>query len=371
MSGTKLRGICACVAMALWVSGPAAAAITRGKGWVIPTGGGTLLTSETYNSTGAANLITAWDFASGTARVTFPGLAAIGGHVQVTGMAGLGAYCKVVGWVAVGSDETVDVRCFDASGVPSLSAASTPEFALLFYKENRTADSAAAYLWANLPTTASYVPHADYWWSSKGIAPQVTRSGVGRYSVLLTGMNKPGIALVTAYGTGNERCQIVSNAYLGLNSKLEIACTKPSGAASDSMFNLAYMDDAGLGTQWNQHAGAVILADRHPGVTTYWARPQYSHNSGDYTTGWVRRVAEGVYTVEIRGLAVINKTVSLVSAVGSATGYCTQDWWTGVAGSTASGGPTLARVYCYSAPFVPADLSSNLLYLTNKATPVR
>jgi hypothetical protein len=66
-----------------------------------------------YNSTGANNTITRT--AVGTYHVTFPGLTAAGGHVQVTAYGSGPERCKVGSWG--GSPVVVNVYCHNNAGV--------------------------------------------------------------------------------------------------------------------------------------------------------------------------------------------------------------------------------------------------------------
>jgi len=69
-----------------------------------------------FNSAGGANSITR--SGTGSYRVRFGGLATSRGHVQVTAYGPTSAgRCQLAGWSLSGSDQLVDVRCFDAAGV--------------------------------------------------------------------------------------------------------------------------------------------------------------------------------------------------------------------------------------------------------------
>src|SRR5262245_36631144 len=68
-----------------------------------------------------------------------------------------------------------------------------------------------AYVWANDPTSAigvPYTPHLSYQYSSTAAQSSVTRLGTGSYSVRLRYLGPYGTALVTAYGSTDDRCKI-------------------------------------------------------------------------------------------------------------------------------------------------------------------
>ena len=98
----------------------------------------------------------------------------------------------------------------------------------------------AAYLWANKPAAASYHPASAFRDSSAGIAPSVTRSGVGAYLVRLPGMPLGGSAQVTAYGRGRSECQLSSIRKTDKPQRIGVLCFKPDGDPVDSRFYLTF-----------------------------------------------------------------------------------------------------------------------------------
>jgi hypothetical protein len=75
--------------------------------------------SNTWNSTGQA--VTVASLGTGAYRVTFPGQQSFGDNAQVTAVNTSAAYCSLGGWAAVAGGVGVDVRCFNATGVPVAS----------------------------------------------------------------------------------------------------------------------------------------------------------------------------------------------------------------------------------------------------------
>jgi hypothetical protein len=142
----------------------------------------------------------------GTYTVTLPGLgsAAVGGHVQVSPIAtNIASRAQVFSWGSSGPDMSVDVLTFDGAG----NAAD--RMFLLSYTETAAAQAphlgSGAYLWANNPTAASYVPVSLYQGSNGTNAPAapitITRAGVGTYDVVLpTHLDVFGVPNVGIYG---------------------------------------------------------------------------------------------------------------------------------------------------------------------------
>ena len=77
--------------------------------------------------------------------------------------------------------------------------------------------------------------------SSAGIAPKVARSGVGRYTVTLGGMQPGGAAQVTTYGSGMNRCVVSSIPGSGSPLKIGVRCFNVDGAPDDARFGLSFV----------------------------------------------------------------------------------------------------------------------------------
>jgi hypothetical protein len=196
--------------------------------------------SYQYNSTGATNTITR--MSAGHYAVHLPGLSTARGNVQVAGKfvasTGKPAVCRALGWGPSAAELVVNVQCRNLSG-----AKADADFDLFFGQGQGLKGAGhvpVAYLDANHPTTASYAPDPLRRFSSVGLAPHVTRSGVGRYLVTLPGMPKGGAAQVTAYGTGASFCALSSIRTAGTPEQVGVRCFKPNGDRVDSEFGLSY-----------------------------------------------------------------------------------------------------------------------------------
>src|SRR4029079_10278762 len=73
------------------------------------------------------------------------------------------------------------------------------------------ARGALGYVWADQPTSPSYVPSSFYQFNSKGFTNSITRFGIGAYSVRLPGLGaSAGTVKVTTYGPVSTRCKVVN-----------------------------------------------------------------------------------------------------------------------------------------------------------------
>jgi hypothetical protein len=183
--------------------------------------------------------ITVLRSATGSYEVRMPGLGRRGGNAQVSAAkGGPAALCKVHALVRDGSDELIRVRCRDTAG--QLVDA---DFMVIFtHRVGLTGvhRPKAAYLLADRPKAASYVPTATFRYSSAGKQSRVERVRKGRYRVVLPGMARGGSAQVTAYGAGAAICQLTSIRKDGLPQRIGVACFGPSGSPVDSRFMLSY-----------------------------------------------------------------------------------------------------------------------------------
>jgi S-layer homology domain len=96
-----------------------------------------------------------------------------------------------------------------------------------------------AYVWANLPTTASYTPDTGYSFNSAGGAVSITRTGTGAYTVTFSGLSLVhGNVQVSKYNVGAGEC----HPYFWNVSSVYVRCYDASGAAVDAQFSLLFID---------------------------------------------------------------------------------------------------------------------------------
>ncbi|YAF93990.1 MAG: hypothetical protein AB3A66_15295 [Nodularia sp. CChRGM 3473] len=357
-----LAGISGILFNVCLTSVPAQAQVVRAKAWVWANQPNTALNTPytpdlnyQYNSTNATNQATRLEV--GQYRVNFPGLGTAGGTVHVSSYGG-NHHCKVVSWGSSGTTQQVRVNCFTPNGVLV-----NGRFTVLFYKESRRSTTwTDAYLWADQPTTSSYTP--TYQWNSKRTINTASRFNTGtiRYQATLTSLNVVGgTVLVTAYGSGSERCKAVNWFPSGGNTLVNVNCFNSSGNLVDTRYNLSYMTDVAIGIDVSEDTdyGGYVWAN-NPTAGFYTPDPTYQlNNTGGTNT--ITRNSLGKYTVRFPNLKPSNRTTAQVTAYGSASEYCTVNFWN----SDGSGG-TNVNVQCFNSLGNLVDTRFTLTYLTNQ-----
>lgn len=277
----------------------------------------------------------------GSYTVRLPDLGAASGVVHVTAYGATTHNCKVVNWFPIGTTQSINVRCFTASG------ALTDSLYTLSYTNPGVFAYNLAYVWANQPTTASYVPSLFYQGNSRGGTNRIDRQGTGSYLVRLPGLGRPaGHVQVTAYGGGPERCKVGSWGPNGTEQDIRVFCNAPNGGPVDTFFTLTYVRDGNvLGApvccRPDGHNTAYAWANQ-PTTATYRPAPAYQFaNFGRAIT--INRLGVGNYAVH-PPVFLGNGNVQ-VTAYGSGSAQCKVSVWTSAG----------IRVLCFTADGRPAD----------------
>lgn len=279
------------------------------------------------HSSTAVNTITR----SGVGRYTvrLPDLGAVSGTVLVTAYGPGTSNCKVLSWGPRGTAQLVSIRCFTATGV----LADTP-FTMSYTNHTGVVGSDLAYVWANQPTEASYVPSQPYQANSSGATNRIQRLGTGSYLVKLPHLGRSaGHVQVTAYGPGPERCKVVSWGPNGAEQDIRVLCNTSNGTPVDTRFTLTYVRGGNV-------LGEPICCRPDGNPTDYaWAnRPiaaSYTPNPLYQFTGFaqqitISRLATGSYAVHVPGF--LNGGNVQVTAYGSNSAQCKVNSWTPAAG---------------------------------------
>jgi hypothetical protein len=301
-----------------------------------------------YNSTGADVEISRTS--AGIYRVAFVGMAGTGGvaHARPYGSANT-AICTVANWAPSGSDQIVNVRCFDEDGTPA-----DTRFVASF--TNRTAPAGTfAFLWADQKSPAidvPYTPNGTYAYDSTGAGPQVWRQSTGVYMMLIPTVDthypvdhNDGVYQVSAYGRDPVRCEVH-----GENDEtptpIAVFCVDPDGTPTDSRFAVTYAHSRSvLGT-------AVSAGNAHPRHTvndvTDWYLTGFWNPGGAPA---IVRLGIGRYHVSFPGLALTGGHATAGSR-GNPFAYC----------HVASWSPGAATVNCFdSTTDAPVDSEFNVL----------
>jgi hypothetical protein len=211
----------------------------------------------------------------------------------------------------------------------------------------------SAFVWANNPTAASYVPSATYQWNSTSptvAVNRITRTGVGAYTVYLPGLGvASGTVLVTAYGSSKDYCKVASWGPSGTRQAINVRCYNRLGTKVNTTFTLSYSNRS-LGNR------AYVWANR-PTTASYTPSAPYQANSTG-ATNRITRSGKGNYRVILPNLGAGAGHVQ-VTAYGSGTQRCkTSDW--GPSGTNQSIG-----VRCFTVAGAAADTTFTLTYVRN------
>jgi hypothetical protein len=174
--------------------------------------------------------------------VLLPGIGGDGGSAKVSAnLASGGRRCEIESFESSGPDEIVEVRCVNGEGTPIDS-----DFRLTYMRDTGITPIAGrgwAYVLANEPTNPVYSPSADHQASSTGSPSTVFRTGVGSYTVALSGLGTPGgHAQVSSFGDVSRFCTVTLWQQLDANEEIRVRCFEVGGAAADAQFTLSFLE---------------------------------------------------------------------------------------------------------------------------------
>lgn len=266
------------------------------------------------NSAGLTNTITRSGV--GSYAVHFPGMAQ-GGTVDVTSYSNTGN-CHVGSWFRDSVGQNVSVYCYAPGGAAQDS----------YFTASFTAPAGSpgtiGYVWANLPTSASYTPSSLYQFNSTGANNTITRSGVGVYQVQLPGLGSyAGTVKVTAYGSGSQSCSVTQWGSGTTVQNVNVACVNAAGAPVDAYFTATYTN--ALAFTGRAGAANAYLWANQPSSASYTPSASYSYNSTG-GTNTITRSAPGTYTLSLPNLGGSNGDVQ-VTGYGAATQCRVLNWY--------------------------------------------
>jgi hypothetical protein len=326
----------------VWASDPTAASYTP------PT-------NYQMNSTGAgANTITR--SGTGVYTVRFTGLGVTGGVAHATAYGAGTSQCKVGSWHPSGGDQLVTVRCFTLAGAAVDSMFTAGYTNRTTWRGFDGAAAPGAYLWAGDPTSTNYTPSAIYQYNSSGAVNSVSRTGTGTYRAYLPGIGHSvtgGHPLVTAYGSGSERCKVVSHGWTSPSSTIQVnvRCFTTAGVPANTPFTLTFTDRANvLGIEHRQTAYALA---HNATAASYTPAASYLHVTQG-GTATATRVGVGVYVFKPTNVNLATGTVH-VRASGWDGQFCKVITWS-------AGGIT---VRCYDTAGALTDTPYELSFTGN------
>jgi hypothetical protein len=214
---------------------------------------------------------------------------------------------------------------------------------------------ADGYVWGSLPTSASYTPSATWSFNRSGGAINITRQGVGLYTVRFVGLSATlgtkSTVHVTGYGAFNTYCKPAAQKLL--NDVIQIKCfDAATGLPVDTYYTVFIT---------RQHGAVAFAYANQPAGTNYAPPGSASYNAA----GAIRIFRNGVgsYTVRFTGLGgrlVGNLGHAQANAIGTGAQHCKISNWFGT--------PDLAvNVLCYSRAGVLKDTKFNVFFATPAA----
>jgi hypothetical protein len=297
---------------------------------------------------------------TGAYRVTFAGLAASGGTVQVTAYdSGSPAWCRVNGWGQFLSDEFALIDCYGPGG-----AGVNTRFDATFTRPGSGVQGRYGYVWNDRAAAAlhrRYVPDRSVQFNSARASDTIVREGTGRYTVTLPRLGAAGgLALVTSFFTGGSStpafCKPRAWAPAGTAETIDVRCYDPAGHPVNSLFTMTYENRAdALATGWG---GGYVLADR-PAAASYAPADSWNQFGG---ANHVFHRGAGLYRVDMEFMAVRGGDVQ-VSAAGNGDTRCYSQGW--FYGSVTEG----MDVACVNSAGQPADSPFALSFVRGPAVP--
>jgi hypothetical protein len=205
------------------------------------------------------------------------------------------------------------------------------------------------YVWANEPTSASYIPSTTYQRNLTGALNTINRLGTGYYQVVFEnlGIYYGGTVDVTAYGAGSEECKVQNWGPTLADMNVYVRCYDAAGAAVDTMFTASFtrpIFSARFGYVWANQ----------PSSPSYTPSTTYQYNS-TFATNTITRSGIGTYQVRFPGLGAAGGTVK-ATAYGPGSEACHVSSW-GSSGTTA-----LVNVRCQNTAGVPVDTAYTLTF---------
>lgn len=305
-----------------------------------------------FNSSGGAVEITR--SAVGVYSVRFAGLGrgqSQHDNVQVTGYGGAAASCKTAGWQSTGGDLVAEVRCFSAAGQPADN-----RYTILATGAQALRGRVGFLLSPDLLASGTLDAATTY--NSASGPVTLTRDGTGIYGFRFFGLGRvsgstPEMVMVTAVGTGEERCTVFSwDRFSGVGS---INCSRGSGGAinADSRFSVLWVERGRPG----QRAG-FAWANAAAATADYTPDTRFSLNSsGGALTA--QHLGAGLYQLVFSGLGKTTGATEtvLITADGPATHHCRTTSW----GNTGANDLVIALSCFDFATGAPSDTRYDLI----------
>ena len=212
-----------------------------------------------------------------------------------------------------------------------------------------------AYVWANQPTSSSYIPTGAYADDSAGGTITIARSGTGAYKVRFPNLGPvggTGTVNVTAYGSTPATCRTGGWTVSGSAVLVTVDCYSLAGSLVDSYFTASFSSD----TAESPTLDYVWSNNPAPGIgTTYTPASSFRFDSAGHAVT-VTQIATGAYDVNLPGPVTVGGSVKVSTYNNPAINCQVVDWITESPGQ-------VAEVDCFDASGALADSAFDLTFL--------
>ncbi|MBL8754604.1 MAG: hypothetical protein JNK15_14970 [Planctomycetes bacterium] len=330
--------------------------------WVTPpNANGTFVPDVSFQRTPSGELVTVERLAQGRFRVDFPSMgSAFDGVPHVT--AWFGNHTVVLrSWAPAGPALQVFVDVFNIAGVL------VDEPFLVHYRRGGEPTMRSAYVWANDPLSASYMPIQTYNWNGNRGFATVQRIATGYYQVTLPGLapslsGKSGSVQVTPMNGSSGAVAPRRASVLWLPQPTSLLCVVYTydalGNPSDGMFTLSYHETAAP-IPSDQGSGAYVVVNT--GIVLAPGFADSNGTAGPLHSEVFNHLGTGVYDVVLPSVVAADSATVQVCLYGNTPGHASVNHW----GSN-GGGPTHVRVDTFDASGFPSDRGFSLSYLTDR-----
>lgn len=200
-----------------------------------------------------------------------------------------------------------------------------------------------AYVWADQPGSPIYTPNSSYAYNATGGSIQITRWGVGTYSVAFNSTTswasgKYGFA-ITAYGASTSRCLMLAHHTAGTQLVVDVHCFNfLNRVNTDSYFTLLVVGNGSL------LPGSAFAFGNQPSAPSYTPNPLASYTSGTAPMVINHNTLAGSYNVNL-GTGNPTRSTVLVSAKSGFWNLCKVGQWH----------PNNVQVSCFDDTGAPND----------------
>jgi hypothetical protein len=212
-------------------------------------------------------------------------------------------------------------------------------------------DDTTAYVWADQPTAASYIPSKPYSYNNLGGTNVITRLGTGQWLVTFGSLGvdaaSSGTVDVTPYGSTPATCSVDHWTPSGSDAAVYVDCYDLTGAPLDTLYTVDFTSLREPLFPFNE---SYVWAND---PTNHFYTPDLDYQYRDLPLAGsvtVDRFTTGEYLVSFPELSTTNEGAVKVTPYGPGGGYCT------LAGfNHSSGTATQAEVWCFAPDGTPQD----------------